>query len=105
MNVGRALRVLRAVRGLQQREVAERANLDQSYVSLLESGKRSAPPETVTELAAALGVPISVFELLAADDEDLRGISASQAQELGRALARVISPIDRAPNIKGDAHH
>ncbi|MBZ0111786.1 MAG: helix-turn-helix domain-containing protein [Thermoanaerobaculia bacterium] len=87
MNAGRALRVLRAIKGLQQRDVAERAKLDQSYVSLIEAGKRSASPEAISTLARALGVSVPVFELLGADDADLKGISASQARELGRALA------------------
>lgn len=103
MNAGRALRVLRVARGLQQRDVAERAQLDQSYVSLIESGKRAVPAETLEALASALEVPVAVFELLSADDADLRGITSRQAQELGRALARAISSKSRESSAASDA--
>jgi transcriptional regulator with XRE-family HTH domain len=104
MNAGRALRVLRAAKGLQQRDVALRAELDQSYVSLIESGKRKASPEAVAALARALGVPVSVFELLAADDAELRGIKANQARELGRALAQAVSMKSQSVAPRGHAH-
>jgi transcriptional regulator with XRE-family HTH domain len=104
MNAGRALRVLRAAKGLQQRDVALRAELDQSYVSLIESGKRKASPEAISALARALEVPVSIFELLAADDSELRGIKASQARELGRALAHAVSTKSRPSAPRSHAH-
>lgn len=95
MKFGRAIRLLRAARGLQQRDVAQRAGLDASYVSLLEAEKRSASPEAVEAIAMALTVPISVLRLLAADENELRGIAPPQAQELGLALARLLAESGR----------
>lgn len=91
MNIGRSIKVLRAAVGLQQRQVAERAGLDPSYVSLLEAGKRSASPEAVALLADALGVPVSIVELLAAEKSELRGIRPAQARQLGLALASALA--------------
>ncbi|HEY0641013.1 MAG TPA: helix-turn-helix transcriptional regulator [Pseudonocardiaceae bacterium] len=51
----RRLRALRAARGLTQRQLAGDA-LSVSYVSLLESGRRTPTPETLRTLAAALRV-------------------------------------------------
>lgn len=59
-----ALRVLRSWRGLTQAGLAERAGLDQGYVSALERGGRAGTLDTHRKLAAALGVPL---DLLAGD--------------------------------------
>ena len=62
--VRRRLRDLRGERGLTLAQVAERANLDVSTLSRLESGKRRLTLEHLPGLAAALGV--SIDELIGA---------------------------------------
>ena len=91
MNTGRAIRVLRAARGLQQRDLARRAGLDPSYVSLIESGKREPSESAIEAIASALKAPVSLVELLAAEAEELRGIGPAQARQLGLALARAMA--------------
>jgi len=54
--VRRRLRELRTERGLTLAQVAERANLDVSMLSRLESGKRRLALDHLPGLAAALGV-------------------------------------------------
>ena len=61
--VRRRLRELRTERGLTLAQVAERANIDISTLSRLESGKRRMALDHIPALAAALGV--SADELLA----------------------------------------
>jgi transcriptional regulator with XRE-family HTH domain len=58
LRVRRRLRELRSERGLTLTQVAERANLDASTLSRLESGKRRLTLEHLPGLAAALGVSI-----------------------------------------------
>jgi transcriptional regulator with XRE-family HTH domain len=62
VRVRRRLRELRAERRLTLREVAERASIDISTLSRLESGKRRLALDHIPALAAALGV--SADELL-----------------------------------------
>jgi transcriptional regulator with XRE-family HTH domain len=64
LRVRRRLRDLRGERGLTLAQVAERANLDVSTLSRLESGKRRLTLEHLPGLAAALGV--SIDELIGA---------------------------------------
>ena len=64
LRVRRRLRELRAERGLTLAQVAERANIDLSTLSRLESGKRRLALDHLPALAAALGV--SADELLGA---------------------------------------
>ncbi len=62
--VRRRLRELRAERGLTLQQVAERAHIDVSTLSRLESGKRRLALDHLPALAAALGV--SADELVGA---------------------------------------
>jgi len=50
------LRMLRAKRGLSQERLALEAEIDRSYVSLLETKKYSASLDMIERLAVALGV-------------------------------------------------
>ncbi len=59
MSLGRAIRALRGNAGVTQRELAEMAGIDQSYLSMIESGRRQNPGlEVVAGLAHALHVSL-----------------------------------------------
>src|SRR3972149_2802401 len=63
VTVGERLKILRLERALQQRQLAEKANLTPSMVSQIESGRLTPSLHTLGKLAAALGVSIaSLFE-------------------------------------------
>lgn len=51
---GRALKDLRAARGLSQEALATRSGLHRTYISILERGLRSPTLETIAALAKAL---------------------------------------------------
>jgi len=71
MDYGKALRIARAIAGLQQKELAELAGIDPSHISLIEVGKRKPSVDMVEKLAKALQIPEHLFTLLAAESEDL----------------------------------
>ena len=60
---GKVLREKRIGRGLTQRELAERANVDDSYISQLERDYKFPSARTIEGLAGGLGVEVA--ELLA----------------------------------------
>ena len=63
MSLGERIKQLRAERALQQRQLAEKANLTPSMVSQIESGRLTPSLHTLGKLAAALGVSIaSLFD-------------------------------------------
>ena len=72
MNYGKALRIARAVSGLQQQELAERAGLNASHISLIEKGSRKPSVAAIEKLSKALEMPESLFTMLAANQETLR---------------------------------
>jgi len=59
MTLGQAIRSIRQQVGLSQKELADAAGIDQSYMSMIESGQRSNPgTRIIARLAQALGVSI-----------------------------------------------
>ena len=56
--LGERIKALRLERGLQQRQLAEKADLTPSMVSQIESGRLTPSLNTLGRLAAALGVSI-----------------------------------------------
>ena len=61
MSLGERIRQLRAERGLQQRQLAEKADLTPSMVSQIESGRLTPSLHTLGKVAAALGVSIAAL--------------------------------------------
>lgn len=59
--LGQRIKALRAERGLQQRQLAEKAGLTPSMLSQIESGRLTPSLPTLGKLAAALGVPIATL--------------------------------------------
>src|SRR4028119_1359659 len=57
VRVRRRLRELRTERGLTLQQVSDRAHIDVSTLSRLESGKRRLALDHIPALAAALGAP------------------------------------------------
>jgi transcriptional regulator with XRE-family HTH domain len=63
VSLGERIKQLRAERALQQRQLAEKAELTPSMVSQIESGRLTPSLHTLGRIAAALGVPIgSLFD-------------------------------------------
>ena len=62
--IGAKLRALREKLGMSQEEVAERAGVDRTYISILERGLKSPTLDTMEKICAALGtLPERVIEV------------------------------------------
>jgi transcriptional regulator with XRE-family HTH domain len=90
MNIGKAIRVIRAARNLSQKQLAEESGLDASYISLMEAGKRAPADDTIQAIAKGLRVPKYLLLLLGSDKEDLSGISTEQADVLAKQLLAIV---------------
>lgn len=97
LDLGRAMSVLMAARGMTQREVAAAARLAPSYISLLSNGKRRGPTlAAIASIANALSVPPEDIFTLASPKPD----SPSWLLAAGHAIARALTPTlptQRAP--------
>jgi transcriptional regulator with XRE-family HTH domain len=90
MDYGKALRIARAISGLQQKELAELAHVDPSHISLIEKGRRKPSVDTIEKLATALQIPEDLLMLLAAELEDLDIKDAKELERAVHALADLI---------------
>jgi len=90
MNYGKALKIARAIVGIQQKELARRADIDPSHVSLIEMGKRNPSVQLVEKLSKALQVPPYLLTLLAAEDDDLKITDTVELKRISELLARFL---------------
>ena len=96
MNYAKALRVARAVAGLEQKQLAHAAGLNPSHISLIERGTRKPSIRAIGKLCRALDIPAPLFNMLAAESSDLRGIDEQDFQKIGTYLARFLIRSDTA---------
>jgi transcriptional regulator with XRE-family HTH domain len=60
--LSRVLRELRKAKGLSQLELAEKAKIERTYLTKLETGAKANPTlATLKRLATALGVPVTAL--------------------------------------------
>ena len=90
MNYGKALRIARAIAGVEQKHLANAAGLNASHISLIEKGLRKPSIRAVGKLCRALNIPEPLFNMLAAESDDLRGIEEQDFQRVGVYLARFL---------------
>lgn len=102
MDYGKALKIARAIKGIQQAEVALKADLDPSYVCMLKKGKRKPSLGSIERLSSALGIPTHLFSLLATEKKDLKKADAEELARVGESLARLV--LTDAPKSRKNAY-
>lgn len=85
--IGRALRVIRAVRGMTQKELARKIKVKPSYISLLEAGKRDNPSmEFLARLSKEVYVSKMTVTTLSMDYRELKLAPEEIRRDLGEFL-------------------
>jgi transcriptional regulator with XRE-family HTH domain len=90
MNYGKALRIARAIAGVEQKQLASEAGFDASHISLLEKGARQPSVGAIAKLCRALQIPEPLFNMLAAESADLRGLDEQEFELIGTSLTRFL---------------
>jgi transcriptional regulator with XRE-family HTH domain len=90
MRHGKAIRICRAAKGLSQKELAAKAGIGSSHVSLIEAGKRSPSLATVEKLCKALSVPTHLVMLLAAEPGDVQAKHMENLKDLSGMLVQLL---------------
>jgi|SRR5690349_4484146 transcriptional regulator with XRE-family HTH domain len=90
MDYGKAVRISRAIGGIEQKQLARAAGLNPSHISLIEKGTRKPSVRAIRKICHALQIPEPLFNMLAAESADLRGIEESEFQRIGTYLARFL---------------
>ena len=90
MNIGHAIKVCRSAKQLSLDELAERVGLSQSYLSMIESGKREPTLSSIEKISESLGVPTTILLFLAAEKGELKGLDAETTRRLSAAVLDVV---------------
>lgn len=96
MNIGSAIQLARTKRKLSQAELAKRADISVSYLSLLERSKRDPPLSTLRRVASALRMPIEILFFLGAESGELTGLNRELAGQLAYAALELLNEPDPA---------
>ena len=104
MNLGKAIRMCRTQRELTQTELASRACISKSYLSLIERGKRDPSFSTFQDIAAALDIPESILVFLAADTAKIEALSPDLAQKLSLTTLKLIGTPHEPADLQEETH-
>ena len=91
MDYGKAVSVIRAAKGLSQKELAELINKAPSYVSRIENNERTPSLGVVNLICEKLGIPVTLFMLLGKKYDDMDEIDKRLLDEMGAKLLHVIT--------------
>ena len=88
MNIGKGIRIVRAARGMTQKELANQAKLNSNYISMIESKNPTRTPslEAIYSIAEVLQVPVYILVLLSSSTEDLEKSPSEHVQKLAKEL-------------------
>lgn len=71
MNLGSAVEQLRRKKGIKQNQLAAKAEITQSYLSLIESNKKEPNIKTLKLIAEALDVPVPILFIYSLNEDDI----------------------------------
>lgn len=94
MKLGRAIKMCREQKGITRTELAEKATLSTSYISLLENNKRDPNLSKVGHIADALGIPMTVLLFLATDKSEFESINPELAEKLSLLTLKLMENND-----------
>ncbi|MDQ3152984.1 MAG: helix-turn-helix domain-containing protein [Actinomycetota bacterium] len=96
-DLGRILRVYRRINGLSQHKLAELLGFDKTYISMIETGRRTISDVTTRrKIARTLGLPMHVLGVTEADDNDADFAAMVQFADSTLRLAEIARQAGRA---------
>lgn len=90
MNYNKAIRTIRAAKGISQKKLASLADLDSSYISRIESANRIPTIEAIQAISDALEVPMYLLTLLASEQKDLKNIPEKDRTKISENLLKLL---------------
>ena len=78
MDIGRAIKLCRSQKGWTLRELSKRSGIAVSHLSMIERNQRDASMSAMQTLANAFNMPLNILTFLAADPNELTGISTDR---------------------------
>lgn len=82
--------VVRAAKGLQQKELADLLGVTSSYISRIESGDRPMSTKMINKLVEETSIPRELIFLLGQDTKSLKAEDSRTVDKLSSELLRII---------------
>lgn len=105
MKYGKAIRICRAAKGLSQKELAFKAGIGSSHISLIEAGKRSPSLGTIEKICEALNVPTHLVMLLAAEARDIQAEHKENLKNLSEMILQLLVGPESRKDKNEQRHH
>lgn len=93
MHLGAAIKFCRQQRNLTQPELARRAGISPSYLSVLEKGKRDPSFSMIEKIARALDVPLSLLIFVATDASEIQGLPTEVTEKLSAVTMNLLRAV------------
>lgn len=90
MNLGKALKTCRLGKGLTQEELALKAHISKSYLSQIESNKRTPDLQILKKIADALKIPLNIIIFMASDKEEITEFNEELIEKLSTLFLKLI---------------
>lgn len=91
MNIGQSIQLARSKRKMSQADLAKRAEISVSYLSLLEREKRDPPLSTLRRIASALRIPLELLLFLGAEGGELGSLNRDLAGQLAYTVLELLN--------------
>ena len=91
MDYGKALSVVRAAKGLSQKDLATLIDKTPSYISRIEKDERTPSMNTINLICERLEIPITLFMLLGKKYENMDKFDKRLLDEMGSELLQIIT--------------
>jgi transcriptional regulator with XRE-family HTH domain len=89
MSLGHVLKLIRAHRELNQKQMAELLGISQNYLSLIESGKKKPSADRISEMAKNLKISSDALVFIASDVPE--ELSSKDRKDFNRLQMNIIS--------------
>lgn len=94
--IGEAIKIIRIFNGLTQQELAQYIGISDSYLSQIESGKRTPTLETVSAISSHFRIPVSSLMFFSEQlGSDKTPTDRKRRLAFGKRLIEFLSKIER----------
>ncbi|OGM29487.1 hypothetical protein A2630_00635 [Candidatus Woesebacteria bacterium RIFCSPHIGHO2_01_FULL_44_10] len=90
MKYGKAIKTIRAAKGVTQKDLAKALNVDNSYLSRIEKGDRTPSIDVLEKIAKKLDVPFYLLVLLSSEKKVLKNSDKKSVDKIGENLLNVL---------------
>jgi len=90
MDLGKAIKTCRAQKGWTQSELSKRTGIAISHLSMMEKNLRDPSLTAVQAISNAFGLPLNVLIFLAADSNEISGMSEELKEKMSRAALELL---------------